>query len=371
MRILILSPSGRLLGARQSLVDLATHLPNGVEVLVVSPNRGEMWGRLNAAGVPVEVVPHHPWRKVAGWIGAQLVQMPRLRELARRFRPDLIHANEFHSCPQATRVSRTLGCPATGHVRLTITPRQIRNYGLGSCSRIVCVSAAVSHLFAGSGLESRTRVVHNGIDVSRFRAVPDARVPLAETALWPETALVVGLLGLVSERKNQLLAAEAVSLAIQKGADVRLLLAGDAFKSSLGYGEDLKARLARPDLHGRAVWVPFREDVAGLYGACDLNMLISSEEGFGRTIVEAGAAGRPSIGSARGGIPELIEEGASGWIVRELTPSAVAQVLVEAYRNRAEVLRRGAAARSRVESMFSIEACVRGTLEVWREAIQP
>ncbi len=368
MRILILSPSGRLLGARQSLADLASHLPTGVEALVVSPNRGELWGRLRELGVPTEVVAHHPWRKLGGWIGAHALQMPRLRELARRFRPDLIHANEFHSCPQGTRVARSVGAGATGHVRLTITPRQIRNYALSECRRILCVSRAVAALFGGSGLEPRTRVVHNGIEVSRFRTIGPVRTPLPETAGWPADALVVGLLGLVSERKNQLLAAEAVARAAREGADVRLLLAGDAFKSSLGYGEALRRRLAQPDLADRALWLPFRADVAGLYAACDLNMLISTEEGFGRTIVEAGAAGRPSIGSASGGIPELIVDGATGWIVREPAVDSLARVLVEAWRDRQDVRRRGEEARRRVEGHFSIEACVRGTVAVWEEA---
>ena len=271
--------------------------------------------------------------------------------------------------PQGTRVAEGAGVPATGHVRLTITPRQIRNYSMAGCRRIICVSDAVGGLFAGSGLEERVRVVHNGIDVSRFLGVPRERVPIAETAAWQESALVVALLGLVSERKNQLLAAEAVALAAREGADVRLLLAGDAFKSSLGYGESVKARLAQADLAGRAVWVPFREDVAGLYGACDVNMLISTEEGFGRTIVEAGAAGRPSIGSANGGIPELIDDGESGWIVRDLSPAAVARVLVEAWRNREDVRRRGGSASERVRARFTIEACAARTVSVWREAV--
>ncbi len=357
------------MGARQSLVDLATHLPAGVEPLVISPNGGELWERLKSSGISTEIIPHHPWRKLGGWLQAHVTQMPRLREVARRFRPDLIHANEFHCCPQGTRVAASAGVPSTGHVRLTITPRQIRNYSMARCRRIICVSEAVAGLFAGSGLEEGVRVVHNGIDVSRFVGVARERVPLAETASWPDTALVVALLGLVSDRKNQLVAAEAVALAAREGADVRLLLAGDAFKSSLGYGESVRARLAKPDLSDRAVWVPFRADVAGLYAACDVNMLISSEEGFGRTIVEAGGAGRPSIGSANGGIPELIADGESGWIVRDLSPAAVARVLVEAWRNRAEVRRRGEAARARVAELFTIGACAARTVAVWREAV--
>lgn len=131
----------------------------------------------------------------------------------------------------------------------------------------------------------------------------------------------MGLLGLVSERKNQLVAAEAVALTAARGADVRLLLAGDSFKDSTDYGERLRERLAADDLRDRAVWLPFQKDAAALYRSMDINLLISGEEGFGRTIIEAGAAGRPSIGARIGGIPEIIEEGRTAGSSTRATPA--------------------------------------------------
>jgi len=368
MRVLVLTPSSRLLGARQSLLDLVSHLPPGVDPLVVCPNGGELWGKLRERGVSTEVVKHHPWRKLGGWLGANFAQVPELKRVAARFAPDVIHANEFHSCPQGARVSDTLGAPMCGHVRLTITPRQIANYYMGSCARILCVSRAVAGLFAGSPLAVRTRVVYNGVGLDRFDPTySHVRTPLPETASWPEDALVVGLLGLVSERKNQRIAAEAVALAKKRGADVRLLLAGDPFKSSEQYGDSLRARLAEEDMHDLVVWLPFQSEVVPLYRAIDVNLLISSEEGFGRTIIEAGALGRPSIGSHSGGIPELILDGETGWVLRSLDAESLADVLIEAHRKRTDLRRRGDLAMARVREHFTLDACVRKTVEVWGE----
>lgn len=369
MRILVLTPSSRLLGARQSLLDLVSHLPAGYEPLVICPSGGELWEKLRERSVPVEMVKHHPWRKLGGWLGANFAQVPDLKRIAARFDPDVIHANEFHSCPQGWRVSESIGAALCGHVRLTITPRQIQNYHMNACARILCVSQAVAGLFARTELADRTRVVYNGVGLDRFEStIPHSRAPIAETADWPAEALVVGLFGLVSERKNQRVAAEAVALAAKRGVDVRLLLAGDPFKSSVAYGDGLRARLADDDLRGRVVWLPFQGDVLPLYRAIDLNLLISSEEGFGRTIIEAGALARPSIGSDIGGIPELILHGETGWVLPSLDAETLADVLVEAARDRAELRRRGDLAMQRVKEHFTLEACVRKTVEVWEEA---
>src|SRR5690606_26817524 len=121
---------------------------------------------------------------------------------------------------------------------------------------IIAVSEAVAGLFDGTPLRDRVRVVYNGVDTSAIISIGPILAPAMQ--LRSEGALVVGLFGVVSERKNQLLAAEAVARANAMGARVRLLLAGDAFKASESYGEALRARLARPDLADVAAWIPFQ-----------------------------------------------------------------------------------------------------------------
>lgn len=386
MRVLLLSPSNRMLGARQSLLELVTHLPAGVEPLVICPGEGELYRALGEQGIPAATIPHFAWRKFPSCLGSLFVQLPKLSRAAARFFPQMIHANEFHSVPVATRLRWTspqwgaaarvvsdgiismgrFSAPVVGHVRLSITPKQIKTYNMAKCRRVVCVSNAVGALFRGSGLESRVRVVYNGVAtgelVQRSQEIPRS-APVAGGEV-----LTVGLLGLVSERKNQLLAAEAVALARRRGAPVRLVLAGDPFKSSLDYAERLRERLQAEDLRDAVEWLPFQRDVIPVYHRIDINLLISTEEGFGRTIVEAGALGIPSIGSRIGGIPELIDEGRTGWLVGIDKPDGLADLLVELAQTRAAVRERGEAMRTRVESQFTVEAMARNMVSVWEEA---
>lgn len=57
------------------------------------------------------------------------------------------------------------------------------------------------------------------------------------------------------------------------------------------------------------------DEVADLYHLCDLCVLCSEEEGFGLTLVEAQLCGRPVIGADSGGIPDIVRDGVSGFLV--------------------------------------------------------
>lgn len=378
MRVLLLTPSVRPLGARRSLVELVRHLPDTVEPLVVCPAAEGIYHELKELGVSVGIAPQGAWRKATGRIIAITRQLPALWGIVGNFKPDLVHANEFHIIPQAVRCNGGIlgpkkgAFPTTGHIRLGITPRQTINYDLARCQRLLTVSNAVKELFANTDLYERVRVVYNGVNVSEVTA-EGARHP--EVAQWRSTLegdrpLVVGLFGLISERKNQLVAAQAVQRANALGANIALLLAGDAFKGSMEYGEKVEAALKSDDLKKKSLWLPFQKGVAELFRSIDINLLISSEEGFGRTIIEAAAAEKTSIGSRIGGIPELIQEGKTGWLTDEGDVEGLAQVLLQAWKNQDQLAAMGKTARAHTEAHFTIQAHVNRMLEVWNEAME-
>lgn len=371
MRVLFLSPSNRLLGARKSLIDVVTHLPAGIEPMVVCPGDGELARVLKDHGIATERVRHYPWRKFIGHLQSRLFQLPALKRIARRFDPAIVHANEYHIVPQARRAAFACGAATVAHLRSGFPPRHVDLYEITLCDRVVCVSDALVAMLregdADAPLDGICRVVPNGIDVAAFPERIGPRASIAE-APAEEDSLVVGLFGLIGPRKNQLVAAEAVARANARGAKVGLVLAGDAFKSAVAYGEELKRRLAQPDLATCARWLPYTNDVARLYRGIDVNLLVSSDEGFGRTLIEAGAMGIPSIGARIGGIPEVVADGESGWIVPEGNADALADALVAAWKYRAEVRRRGEMMRQRVIERYTIEATVKRLVEAWQEA---
>jgi glycosyltransferase involved in cell wall biosynthesis len=115
------------------------------------------------------------------------------------------------------------------------------------------------------------------------------------------------------------------------------------------------------------------EDMPAALAAADLVLHASTEpEAFGRTVVEAGAMGRPVIASDLGAPRETVVPEATGWLVPPGDPAALAAAIDAALAvpgpERAAM---GRAARERVLSRFTTAAMQRATLAVYAELLGP
>jgi glycosyltransferase involved in cell wall biosynthesis len=379
--ILYITPSSRLLGARRSLLELVTNLdPTRYRPVVVAQREGALVEALREAGVCVHVLFLGWWRK-GRYMLARPFRIAQLARLARAERADLIHCNEFHPCPYAVRAAKRArrgavkgGIPVVSHMRLSITPRQIRNYDLRRAARILCVSrAAARHFEVWPDWRERVEVIHNGVDLEVFRPTMSRSEARRRLGLGEED-FVVGQFGLLTPRKRQHLLLRAA--ARLRDLPLRVLIVGSGGRSDGDYEKSLRDTAATEGLveadgvREIVRFIPFTRDVAPLYQACDVNVLISDDEGFGRTIIEAGALGVPSIGSRVGGIPELIEEDETGYLIPGDDDGAMlADRLRELAQNPERRRAMGARARSHVEAHFTIARHAEQIMDVYDRVI--
>ena len=95
----------------------------------------------------------------------------------------------------------------------------------------------------------------------------------------------------------------------------------------------------------------------GLYTAADIVCQVSRwEEAFGWVIAEAMAAARPLVATRVGGIPELVEDGETGYLVPPRAPAEIAARLVTLLEDPALRTRMGLAGRRAAERKFELEA---------------
>ncbi len=356
--ILYLTPSSRLLGARRSLLQLTANLdPERYRPVVAVQTDGDLVAALREAGVETYTQFLGWWRK-----GRYMLQRPwrvrQLAQLAREVGADLIHCNEFFSCPYAVRAAaKSGGLPVISHMRLSITPRRIQNYDLRRADRVVCVSQAAARDFeVWDDWRERVEVIYNGVDLDEYQCDLSQNEAREKWDI-PADAFVVGLFGLLSPRKRQDLLIEAAARANAAGLDnLVVLIVGSPGKSNDDYAEGLNALINDKALSATVRMIPFQQQILDLYRACDVNALISNDEGFGRTVIEAGALGVPSIGARVGGIPELIEEGKTGLVIpagddgTELT-----KALTQMANNPEATRQMGQDAREHVRRNFSID----------------
>ena len=137
--------------------------------------------------------------------------------------------------------------------------------------------------------------------------------------------------------------------------DVRFLLVGDG--PCRGELEQLSSELGLGD---RVVFAGMRSDIAEMLSLCDVTVLASyTVECCPHALLEAMAAGVPSVCTAIGGVPEMIEEGVTGRLVPPFDPHGLAEGIVRVIDPIDRAREMGRAARARLEENFSLERSVR------------
>ena len=355
--VVYLTPSSRLLGARRSLLQLVRRLdPARYRPVVVAQCRGALVAALREAGVETRVVRLGRWRKGKYFL-ARPLHVARLARVAREERADLIHCNEFYPTPYAVRAARRVGgIPVVSHMRLSITERQVRNYDLRRAERVVCVSNAAARDFeVWPDRRERVEVIHNGVDLEEFRSRA-GRAEARRRLGLSDGDFVAGQFGLIDQRKRQHLTLSAAARLKDRLPRLRVLIVGSAGRSGGDYERRLRETIERDGLGDVVRMIPFTKDVIELYEACDVNLLVSNDEGFGRTIIEAGGLGVPSIGTRVGGIPELIEDGETGRLIAaDDDGTELAESLFALGSDHEACLVLGQSARRHVEAHFSIQ----------------
>lgn len=377
----MLTPSSRLLGARRSLLALAESLdPSRWRPIVCSQVTGQLGEALAERGIPIEIVKLGWWRKGKYFLWRPFA-IARLAALARTLKADLIHCNEIYPNPYAVRAARSVlgpeGSPREGrtipvvtHVRLGLKPGMIRKYDLQRADRIVVPSESLSHDF--DELEDkaqRVSVVYNGVNLKEYQRSRTAEAARLQIGL-PGEGFLLAAIGQLGPRKGGDIILDAFARLAPKYPNLRLMFVGDPHRGQESFAQQLKARAAEPPLAGRVFFFPFTEQILPYYEAADINLLVSRDEGFGRTIIEAGALGVPSVGARVGGIAEIIQDQTTGLLVPPGDPAALAGALEQLLGN--EALRRELAEASfrRSAQAFSIDAHTAQMMDLFDEVLE-
>lgn len=101
---------------------------------------------------------------------------------------------------------------------------------------------------------------------------------------------------------------------------------------------------------------PMSEELFDLYSAAEVFLLLSRREGMGNVFVEAGAFGLPSIGAREGGVPEVVADGETGFLVGVKYPDEAAEMLDRLWGDDGLRIAMGSRARERVKREFGLEA---------------
>ena len=205
--------------------------------------------------------------------------------------------------------------------------------------------------------------VRNGVDVAPFLEPQDRSASRASLGV-PTDGPVVGLAARFSAQKGLRDLVAAAPELTRRVPGVSIVIGGSGPLESELRGQALSLGLA-----DTFVWPGHITDMPRFLAALDVYVSPATTEAFGMALIEAAAAGVPTVATRVGGVPEVILDGETGLLVAPHDPSALAQAVVGLLGDRNTAEKLAHAARERATTEFSPERMVDGTLAVYAQAI--
>jgi glycosyltransferase involved in cell wall biosynthesis len=226
---------------------------------------------------------------------------------------------------------------------------------------LTAVSSSVRDelLDLGIGTPAQWHIIPEGLELTPLLEPRiDSRTARHRLGL-PAAGFLVGIVARLVPIKDHTTFLEAARSVATRHSDVNFVVVGDG---------ELRTQLereARASLRDRVYFTGWVLDLPTLYQALDIVVLTSRNEGTPIALIEAGAAARPVVATCVGGIPEVVQEGSTGFLVRAGQPVQMASRIVELLDNPELRARIGQNARTHVVSKFSAERLLGDVIQLY------
>ena len=380
MNVLIINQGEIFGGAELFALDLLRALPKGkVEVIHVCSKNAHPSYMEQTRGIPFlhthqiwlgKISPRNPFSLFHA-LGA----VHTLRGIVKNHAVDVIQCNTARTQVLGALLARKISIPQVWVMHDFTFPKKLWKKWYHIPSRIICVSQEVKQYYEdllGQSLV-RAEVIPNGVDVEMYE---NATVPkMLQDAQGKELKLhdqvrYIGIIGRIDTWKGQdifIEAAHILNTEYPQHRHLHFIIAGEVTKTSVER-EEYFQKLQETVKHYELNNVSFLDFVPARQLLPTLSILVHAStqpEPFGRTIIEAWAAGIPVVASNIGAPVDMIHYGQTGLLVEPKNPRDLAQkisLLLEDAHLRDQLIRQS---KKLVKSQYSLNAVVDRYLEEW------
>ena len=342
----------------RTLNELITMRARGHELAVVSRPGARIIERAKEAGFATFTV------DMRGAI--DLPAILKLRSAIKAFRADVVNTHSGRDTQLAGMAARTLAhrprIVRTRHLALPITSRF--TYSVLP-DHVVTVSKYVEDYLVSAGVPREgITTVSTGVDFSRYDRTTVAGNLRDELGL-PADSLLVGTVAILRAKKGHAEILDAAPEVLRRFPNAHFVFAGDGPQT-----DNLKARIAADGLDGRVHLLGLRRDVTNVLASLDVFVLPTHQEALGTAFIEAGAMGLPAVATRVDGVPEVIQDGTTGFLVPAQQGHALIEPICRLLGD--AILRQsmGANAREFVHRKFSREVMAEGMERLYKRLLE-
>ncbi len=337
-------------GTQRYAINLLKHLDRQL----FSPELWLLRGGLDMAPLAQATGVKIRWLSKSSWVGPESL-FNLLRKL-RKEKPDVLYTLTVVPNIWGNLFGRAAGVPGIVSGARNGTVRFMERFTYRLSTRIICNSQGDRDtLVEELSLDpDRITIIHNAVDTDHFS--PD----LSEMDEHP-TAVFVGRL---VEQKDPLGLLEAFRAVTLQVPDARLIMIGN------GHLKEPSEEFVRTHgLEKNVTMLPGTRDIREQLRGDRIFVLPSRYEGSPNVIIESMSMGLPVVATAVGGVPGLVVDGETGFLVDPSDPNMLVDCLSRLYSDSGLRREMGNKARERVLEFHSIANMARSTERVLLEAL--
>ncbi len=216
--------------------------------------------------------------------------------------------------------------------------------------------------------EGKIRVIHNGVDINKFKPAEDKRKVKAELGFNPDDIAIVSV-GRLYARKGLFTLIQSIPVVIKRFPNAKFIISGK------GQSDEMKKLIAHAEKIGvknNIIFTGYYPDkkLPKLYQAADVFAFSTFYEHHPFAVLEALATGLPVVTTTVGGIPETIESGKNGFLVEPFNEKQFAEKILYLLEHPAFAAEMGALARKTVVEQLDWRIVVKEAMKVYEEALR-
>jgi glycosyltransferase involved in cell wall biosynthesis len=358
-------------GAEVHLLSLVRHLPRDrfdISVAFFKEEAQEARSLVpdfRALDIPVFDLNMPRWRNLSALF--------RLYSLIRRERFDIVHTHLFRADLFGTLLARMAGTPVvissvhnTEKFFRKLPVRLAMQLTTRMDDRVIGISHAVKDSLVDEiGVSSeKVKVIHYGIAAGTARNHAPSSQLRSELGI-PDKALVIGTVGRLAKQKGHSYLIRAFAQIRKKHPDAWLLICGH---DDEGLRPELESLARELKVADRMTLPGYIDGPEGM-SVMDLFVLSSVWEGFGLVLLEAMMAGVPVVATRVNAIPEIVDDGKTGFLAEPSDVDSLATAIERALANISDLGALIARAKDRAVRNFSIETMVSQTASLYFELL--